>query len=301
MDRSAQDSLCNCTGAQSGTLPEIRLPEALQAERKRSILGFLKSTAGVSCFHVLGRSGTLAATGIYENSAVASAFNLPPLIPIDGIGNELWNAFCQELYDAGRDDEVPGCELGEFGEEEDRQLFYEWVARVPYPQVADTIAQLRMISPHQRKIGLLDDVRQSGNVALGIAPALYKAAYGDQFTYNPADNHYLFHSADWLDQVIDHSFAELGVNPRQRKFLREVAKGDTDWVGFDRLKGSNPAEALLRLAHYHATAYLGYSEAQFSGETVLPLLQEFGDALLELHDRVRQALLNHTQAVLGEM
>lgn len=221
------------------------------------------------------------------------------MFPLTGLGNEVWGEWIAAMLAQDPEFEPPDGELGEYSNDEIRQPFNDWVLTASSKHVQVTIARLRSIPSHLRRIGVLDDVRQSGNVTLGVVPALYRAAYGDAFQYDPQNNRYLFTSSDWIAQIIRATFGD-DVNLRQTKFLVEIAKGDTDWTGFARF---DPADihSLDQLAHYCAYEYVGYSKIDAPPETVYSLIQRYELGLFSLHNKIRSAIRSHTQEVLAEL
>lgn len=276
-------------------LPKVIISESLIQERERGFLRLLYDPPDVDCIHVLGRSGPLAATGLYEDPDFVAYLGLPPMIVIDGIGNEVWNEWTEMMYAQDRDDEVPDAELGEYAAEEDRILFNEWVWEASSPHVQATITSLRSLPPGWRRIAILDDVRQFGNVTLGVAPAIYKAAYGDDHQYDPANNRYVFKSADWLNQIIRATFQPClsALDDRQMKFLVQLSKGKLDWAGFRQIDPDD-IHSLDQLADYCATWLEGYVAGVTRSETVYNLIQRYGLNLFQLHAGIQAAFRRHT-------
>ena len=283
-------------------LPEIVIPEALRQERENGLLHLLRNHPDVDCIHVLGRSGPLAAAGLYEDPNLVTDLGLPPTIPIDGIGNEVWGEWTAMMYAQGREDEVSDAELGEYAADEDRMLFNEWVWEASSPHVQATIASLRSLPAGWRRIAILDDVRQSGNVTLGVAPAIYKAAYGDDHQYDPANNRYVFKSADWLNQIIHATFQPClsALDDRQTKFLVQLSKGKLDWAEFKQID-SDDIHSLDQLADYYANRYVGYGGKAVPQETVYHLIEQYGLNLFQLHEGVCTALRKQTPEVLQKL
>lgn len=280
------------------TLPEVVIPEKIKEERAAGIHNLIQHPPAVDCLHVLGRSGTLAAIGIYDDPALVKELGLPPMYAIDGIGNEVFLEWKNMMREEERDDEIPDEGIGEYADDGIRRPFNVWVMKGASPHVQATISRLRAIPAQLRRIAIMDDMKQSGSVTLGVAPALYKAAYGDDFQYNPGDNRYIFESADWLGQIVRATFGNE-LNIRQVKFLVELAKGDSDWPGFVQL---NPADihSLDQIAHHMANEYLGYEAKAIPPETVHSLIQKYGQGLFTLHEGVKSALRRHSQEVLLE-
>lgn len=285
------------TGSESMPLPEIILPENIKEERAAGIENLLTNPPAVDCIHVLGRSGTLAATDLYEDGEVENRFNLPNLFAVDGIGNEVWLEWQNWMRAQGREDEIPEEGIGYFAPEEDRAGFTEWVLSQDSATVRNTVASLRALPSHLRNISILDDISQSGSVAVGVVPALYKAAYGDDFEYDPNNNRYLLRSPDWIDKIILESFGE-GLDKRQREFLIEVAKGNSDWPGFAAFDSEN-IRSLDQIARYSAIEYLGFASKDIPPETVYKLIEKYGLNLFKLHLQIKAALKSHTKEVIG--
>ena len=142
---------------------------------------------------------------------------------------------------------------------------------------------------------ILDDVRQFGNVTLGVAPAIYKAAYGDDHQYDPANNRYVFKSADWLNQIIRATFQPClsALDDRQMKFLVQLSKGKLDWAGFRQIDPDD-IHSLDQLADYCATWLEGYVAGVTRSETVYHLIQRYGLNLFQLHAGIQAAFRRHT-------
>jgi hypothetical protein len=87
----------------SEPLPKVIIPETLLQQRERGLLRLLVDPPDVDCIHVLGRSGPLAAAGLYEDPDFVAYLGLPPMIVIDGIGNEVWNEWVEMMYAQDRD------------------------------------------------------------------------------------------------------------------------------------------------------------------------------------------------------
>ncbi len=280
-------------------LPEIVIPDNIRKERKNGIRSLLDNPPHVDCMHVLGRSGTLATTGIYDNAQVIDHYHLPPLFPIEGIGNEVWLEWKNMMREEDLEDEIPEEGIGEFADDGIRQPFMDWVISATSPRVQSTIAQLRSLPRAMRNVALLDDITQSGNVAVGIAPAYYKAAYGTDFQYNPENNRYIFKSNDWIDQIIKATFHRDLPDKRQTELLVELSKGTVDWPGFKQLSANN-IHSLDQLAHYCATQYLGQEARNIPPETVYDLIQKYGLNLFRLHEGIKTELRRHTAEIVQE-
>ena len=283
-------------------LPKVIIPETLIQERESGFLRLLYDPPDVDCIHVLGRSGPLAAAGLFEDSDLVAYLGLPPMIVVDGVGNEVWNEWTAMMYAQDCEDEVSDAELGEYAADEDRMLFNEWVWEASSLQVQATIASLRSLPAGWRRIAILDDVRQSGNVSLGVAPAIYKAAYGDDHQYDPANNRYIFKSADWLNQIIRATFQPClpVLDDRQTKFLVQLSKGKLDWAGFKQIDPDD-IHSLDQLADYYANRYVGYGGKAVPQETVYHLIEQYGLNLFQLHEGVCTALRKQTPEVLQKL
>lgn len=286
--------------AHAEPLPEIVFPDALRQERADQIGRLLRNPPDVDCMHVLERSGPLAAAGLYENPDFVAYLRLPPLIPIDGIGNEIYGEWTNMMYAQDREDEVPGADLGDYAGDEDRALFNEWVLEGSSPYVQATIARLRSLPAEWRRIAILDDVRQFGNVTLGVAPAIYKAAYGEEHQYDPANNRFMFRKAHWLAEIVQASFLphipDLG--ERQTSFLRELAKGKLDWIGYAQLD-PNDIRSLRQAADFFAHRDYEYGHKRTPPQAVFQLVKRYGRNLFKLHGALRAVLEKHTQEVLS--
>lgn len=285
---------------ENSPLPEVVLTPQVLNERAHGIHEFLMNPPKVDCVHVLGRSGILAATGLSDNPTLQQQYDLPTLIPIDGIGNEVWLAWKQHMHDQDLEDEIPDEGIGELADDETRAPFAEWVRTTDNTQIQATIASLRALPSSLRRIAILDDMKQSGNVTMGVAPALYTAAYGEDYSYDPDSNHYLFTSSDWLAQIIKATFTDQYIDDRQLKFLVEVAKGATDWPGF-RQFDAHDVHSLDQLAQYCATQYLGQKAQNISADTVYTVVQKYGENLFSLHEKIQDALRKHTDEVIEHM
>ena len=282
-------------------LPRVIVPETLIEERERGFLRLLYDPPDVDCIHVLGRSGPLAAAGLYEDPDLVADLGLPPMIVIDGVGNEVWNEWAKMMYAQDREDEVPDAELGENAADEDRMLFNKWVWEASSSHVQATITSLRSLPAGWRRIAILDDVRQSGNVTLGVAPAIYKAAYGNDHQYDPANNRYVFKSADWLNQIICATFQPClpALDDRQTKFLVQLSKGKLDWAGFKQID-SDDIHSLDQLADYCANWLVGYVAGVTRSETVCQLIQRYGLNLFQLHEGIQTAFRRHTHVCFNQ-
>lgn len=281
-------------------LPQLNIPDDLFLERERGLSRLLYDPPDVDCLLVLGRSGPLAAAGLYEDSDLAANLGLPPMVVVDGIGNEVWTEWSIMMREQGRVHEVPQVQLGDFAVDKDRVLFNKWVLQASSPHVQATITSLRLLPAGWRCIGILDDVRQSGNVTLGVAPALFKAAYGLHREYDPANNRYVFTSPNWLDQIIRATFQPClpVLDERQEKFLGQLAKGKLDWAGFKQID-SKDIRSLDQLADFCANWLVGYLKGATRSETVYELIQRYGLNLFQLHGRLHEAFTAHTQKCLG--
>ncbi len=231
---------------------------------------------------------------------MATRLGLPPLIPIDGIGNEIYHEWAEMMFAELRDEEVPGGDVGEYSDDEDRALFNEWVREASSPAVQATIARLRALPPTCRRIAILDDVYQFGNVTLGVAPALYKAAYGNDFDYDRANNRFMFWSVSWLADIVRATFLTDIPNlaERQIHFLRPIAKGKLDWVEA-RQFDPNDIHSLDPLADLYAHKYQEYGRETSPPEVVYQLIERYGLNLFQLHGSLQSALAAHTHEVLS--
>ncbi|HSN73965.1 MAG TPA: hypothetical protein VL334_02600 [Anaerolineae bacterium] len=278
-------------------LPEIIIPDDLIVERERGFNRLVYDPPDVDCIHVLGRSGPLAAAGLVEDTALVWALGLPPLLVVDGVGNEVYWEWIDAMQAQDSEWEAPDGDLGEFAEEEDRQAFTGWIAEDSSPAVRATIGRLRAIPAPCRRIAVLDDVYIHGNVTLGVAPVLYKAAYGDDQAYNPADNRFIFRSASWLRLIVETTFLSSAgpFNERQGKFLTELAKGQVDRVNF-RLIDPNDIRSLDQLADFYANrSAIWDTRSPNPPESVYSLIDRYGANLFQFHARIRVALVEHTR------
>jgi len=277
-------------------LPELTIPDHLIVERERGFNRLVYNPPDVDCIHVLGRSGPLAAAGLVEDPALVAALGLPPLVIVDGIGNEAYWEWIDAMRALDSDWEPPSNELGEFAQEEDLEAFGDWVTETSSPAVRATLGRLRALPAPCRRISVLDDVYVYGNVTRGVAPALYKAAYGDDHVYNPSNNRQMFLSASWLPLIIEATFLSSAgpLNERQAKFLAELAKGQVDRVNF-RLIDPNDIRSLDQIADFYAHRYAIWdTHSPNPPETVYGLIERYGANLFQLHERLRTALCKHT-------
>lgn len=278
-------------------LPEIIIPDDLLVERERGFNRLVHEPPDVDCMHVLGRSGPLAAAGLVENPALVAALGLPPLVVVDGVGNEIYGEWVDAMQALDSWWEAPDGELGDFAEEEDRQAFAAWIAEDSSPAIRATIGRLRTLPAPCRRIAVLDDVYISGNVTLGVAPVLYKAAFGSDHTYNPADNRFIFRSASWLRLMVEASFLSGAgrLTERQAKFLTELAKGQVDGVDFRPLDPTD-VRSLDQLADFYANRYYVLDlRSTNSPESVYGLVERYGLNLFGLHDKLRAVLREHAR------
>lgn len=282
-------------------LPDIVLPERIRRERESGILNLINHPPQADVIHVLGRSGPLAAAGIYEDADLVENLGLPPMMAIDGIGNEVWLAWKEYMRVQGKEEEIPDGELGDWADPETRTMFNTWVRDPNNAFVQGTVGKLREAPMHGPRIAIVDDMRQSGNVTLGVAPALYEAAYGSNHVYDSSQNRYMFTSSDWLSQIIHATFVQdvPNLDARQTKLLVELSKGSLDWPGIGNINPSDMTsiEALLR---YCASAYIGQDGQGVAQETVYEVVRKYGTNIFDLHTKLLEALRRHTQEVLRD-
>ena len=278
-------------------LPEIIIPDDLIVERERGFNRLVYDPPDVDCMHVLGRSGPLAAAGLVEDPALVAALGLPPLVVVNGVGNEVyweWIAAMRTLDILWRS---PQTQLGEFAAEKDRLAFAAWIEQDSSSGVRATIESLRAIPAPYRRIAVLDDVYIHVNVTLGVAPILYKAAFGDDRAYNPADNRFIFRSASWLHLMVEASFrSSTGpLNERQAAFLAELAKGQVDRVDFRPLDPTD-IRSLDQLVDFYANRYYVWDpQSTNPPESVYGLVERYGLNLFSLHERLKAALREHAR------
>lgn len=278
-------------------LPKIIIPDDLMVERERGFNRLVYDPPDVDCIHVLGRSGPLAAAGLVEDPALVAALGLPPLVIVNGVGNEVyweWIAAMRTLDIYWRS---PQTQLGEFAAEKDRLAFAAWITQDSSSGVRATIESLRAIPAPYRRIAVLDDVYIYGNVTLGVAPVLYKAAYRDDHAYKPADNRFIFRSASWLRLMVEASFlsSALPLNERQAAFLAELAKGQVDRVDFRPLDPTD-VRSLDQLADFYANRYYVWDpQSTNPPESVYSLVERYGLNLFSLHERLKAVLREHAR------
>jgi hypothetical protein len=278
-------------------LPEIIIPDDLLVERERGFNRLVYDLPDVDCMHVLGRSGPLAAAGLVENPALVAALGLPPLVVVDGVGNEVYLEWIDAMQALDSWWEAPDGELGDFSEEEDRQAFAAWIAKDSSPAVRATIGRLRTLPAPCRRIAVLDDVYISGNVTLGVAPVLYKAAFGSDHAYKPADNRFIFRSASWLRLIVEASFLSSAgpLKERQASFLTELSKGQVDRVDFRPLDPTD-SRSLDQLADFYAKpSYVWDAESDNPSKSVYGLVERYGLNLFSLHERLKAVLREHAR------
>lgn len=278
-------------------LPQIIIPDDLLIERERGFNRLVYDPPDVDCVHVLGRSGPLAAAGLVENPALVAALGLPRMVVVDGVGNEVYGEWVDVMQALDSWWEAPDGELGDFAEEEDRQAFAAWIAEDSSPAIRATIGRLRTLPAPCRRIAVLDDVYIFGNVTLGVAPVLYKAAYGDDHAYNPADNRFIFRSASWLRLIVEASFLSSAgrLTERQAKFLTELAKGQVDRVDFKSLDPTD-VRSLDQLVDFYANRYYVWDpQSTNPPESVYGLVERYGLNLFRLRDKLRSALKAHAR------
>ena len=281
-------------------LPEIVLPENIRREREEGINRLLDHPPNVDCILVLGRSGTLAASGICEDPERVKERGLKPIYAIEGIGNEVYATFCQEMPEELEDTLDWG--IGREGKPEAKVLFNKWVSETDNPRVKTTIEELQRIPVGQRKIAILDDMMQSGSVTLGVAPAMFEAAgtEGANFSYEPINNRMILKSADWIAQIVRATFQESipGLDERQVKFLVEIAKGSFDIPQFTKKMDRTDIRSLDEVAKYYATVFLSDTSHMVPEDTVPALIQQFGSNLFVLCESMERALRSHTEEIL---
>ena len=282
-------------------LPEIVLPENIRREREEGINRLLDHPPNVDCILVLGRSGTLAASGIYEDPERVKERGLKPIYAIEGIGNEVYAAFCQEMPEELEDTLDWG--IGREGKPEAKVLFNKWVSETDSPRVKTTIEELQRIPVGLRSLAILDDMKQSGSVTLGVAPAFFAAAYGTEGTnyfYEATNNRMIFKSADWIAQIVRATFQESipGLDERQVKFLVEIAKGSFDMPQFTKRMDRTDVGSLDEIAKYYATVFLSDTSHMVPDTTVPSLIHQFGSNLFLLRENMEKALSSHTEEIL---
>jgi aryl-alcohol dehydrogenase-like predicted oxidoreductase len=189
-----------------------------------------------------------------------------------------------------------GDDFGEFSEEEDTQAFADWIAEDSSPAVRATIGRLRAIPAPCRRIAILDDVYISGNVTLGVAPVLYKAAYRRrpcvQYGRQSPSSERQLAAPD------RRSVLSLQRRPSQRaasQFLTELAKGKVDRVDFRPLDPTD-IRSLDQLADFYAKpSYVWDAESDNPSESVYGLVERYGLNLFSLHERLKAVLREHAR------
>ena len=281
-------------------LPEIVLPENIRREREEGINRLLDHPPNVDCILVLRRSGTLAASGIYEDPERVKERGLKPIYAIEGIGNEVYAAFCQEMPEELEDTLDWG--IGREGKPEAKELFNKWALETDNPRVRATIKELQKIPVGQSKIAILDDITQSGSVALGVAPAMFAAAgaEGANYSYEPVNNRMIFKSADWIAQIVRATFQESipDLDERQVAFLVEIAKGSFDMPQFTKIMDRTDIGSLDEVAKHYATVFLSDTSHIVSEDKVPALVKQFGSNLFSLRENMEQALRSHSEEIL---
>lgn len=283
-------------------LPEIVIPDGIKTEREEGIGRLLNNPPLVDCILVLGRSGTLAASGLYGRDSFVGVSKLPPMIVVDGIGNELFHMWSEYIDNNDLEEQAnPTFGLGDDSDEEIRAHFASWVESEPNEYVSRVLRQLEDIRkkhPSYRSFALVDDIRNSGNVSMSIAPALFKNAFGVQFEYNPENNIYIFQNPLWIWEIVKASFEkDVGkLTERQIGFLSEIAKGSIDWPSVGEM-ALQDREELDVLAEYFETKYLA-QETNSKPNAVKDLVDRYGQNLLQLNRRVVVALVAHAEIVL---
>lgn len=274
-------------------LPEVIIPDDLIVERERGFNRLVYNPPDVDYMRVLGRSGPLAAAGLVENPALVAALGLPPLLVVDGVGNEVYREWGHAMRALDSEWEASDGDLGEFAEEEDRRAFAGWIAEDSSPAVRETIGRLRANPAPCRRIAVLDDVYVFGNVTLGVAPVLYKAAYGDDHAYNPADNRFIFRSASWLRLIVEASLLSSAgpLNEPQARFLAELAKGQVDRADFAPLDPTD-IRSLDQLADFYTN---WGAQSTNPPESVYGLVERYGLNLFSLHEKLKAVLREHAR------
>jgi len=283
-------------------LPEIVIPDSIKTEREEGIGRLLNNPPLVDCILVLGRSGPLAASGLYGSDSFVGVSKLPPMIVVEGIGNELFHMWSEYIDNNDLEEQAnPTFGLGDDSDDEIREYFALWVDSEPNEYVSRVLRQLEDIRkkhPSYRSFALVDDIRNSGNVSMSIAPALFKKAYGLQFEYSPENNIYIFQNPLWIREIVKASFEkDIGkLTERQIGFLSEIAKGSIDWPSVGEM-ALQDLEELDVLAEYFDTKYL-VQETHNKPHAVKDLVDRYGQNLLQLNRRVVAALEAHAEVVL---
>lgn len=303
-------------------LPEIQMPDQLREELRSSIMKLIQTPPAVDILLVPARSGTLAASGLLErtSSFAKSAKQSYILIPVSGMGREVYNDYCRWIDTAtttsheegDSEDEDPLTEVGEWGSDEARMSFRNFVyGQNVSPQIVHAIVNLREALVDMKtqsgtiRIALLDDIYDQGIVSLAVTPALLEAALaGIAYEYDPNNNRFLFHSKDWIKQIVRATFANNIPNLGERTidFLATIAKGSLD----ERLGTVDPVEytmeSLNELAIFYAEREMRDSRLRIIPPvaTLGEPIQKYGKNLLGLHQALVESIRSLTEEILSE-
>lgn len=284
-------------------LPEIVIPEELQQERRQRVIDLLSNPPQVTVLFVLDRSGTIAASGLYEDDALAAKLGLPRfprLVRIAGIGNEVYHRYYDAMLELG---EFHGLGQGITGEYGSDQLarFVRWIHEADDPQVIDVIAKLRQSIGDATSCAILDDVVFQGVVSQGVAPTLFGEAFGDSVPYDLESNRYLFADIQWFRKIIYATFARdfPQMSLRELAFFEEVAKGMSDQHYYANPLESHTLKSILEVAQYCGSVPK-YTDR---GETVPTedlewIVQKYGVNLLSLHQHIIATLTAQMHEVI---
>ncbi len=270
------------------TLPEIVIPEELQQERRQRVIDLLSNPPHVAVLFVLDRSGTIAASGLYEDEALAAKLGLPKLVRIAGIGNEVYHKYFDAMLKLG---EFRGLGQGITGEYGSDQLarFVRWVHEADDPQVIKVIAKLKESIGDATSCAILDDIVFQGVVSRGVAPTLFGEAFADSVSYDLESNRYLFADIQWFRKIIyatfERDFPQMSL--RELAFFEEVAKGMSDQHYFANPLESHTLESILEVAQHCGSVKKNNNR----GERVPPedlewIVQKYGANLLSLHQHI---------------
>lgn len=294
---------------QNTPLPEIVIPEALLVERERAITNLIKNPPKVDAMLVLGRSGTLAATGLYEDAERTGRLGLPKLLPIEGIGREVWAEY--RAYMNGRPDD-PELEaavaIGGWGDEENAESFNQWIKDTDNVHIRAVIARLGELQAKHRfgSVAILDDVTQYGVVTNGVAPALFNKAFGEGVSYDKDSNRMLFSEhvgLNWLPNIIRSTFGSswASLSKEQVDFLVDVAKGGQDFQEDTILSGgSRDRNALNALVTFH-TEHAADADRAIQTNSLNTIINVYGDNLFDLQHTLRDKLRSHTEQILAKL
>ncbi len=305
-------------------LPDFLLPQDLQTRYQQRIVALAEKTtffdASENRFKLRPeapqlfisplRSGPIAKAG-YDAYCDTYSIPQPPTLEVVGIGSETRNTFLQTMQQ-----DNPDFDTDEWDSDEVQSRFRDWITEAKDPAVAQAIAAIRSqavtISDNQTELNIIfvDDAGgEYGDVRNRVTPAILSAALGSRpFSYE----YYLMFPKKyvderlWYDQIVEATFGK-DLPFAQREFLCEAVRG-----GFDDLyqrqdvlhdfeedtqKGNYSLDSVRRLRmlaevirrnnqDLYEVAYPG----QIAENGLDPLLEKYGDGLMDLKTRLVESL-----------